>query len=183
MAIRFGITVKALLVANPEVNPNRLMVGQTICIPETTIPQPPVLIPTPLCSLLQPVLTVIPSAVDIPIGSVTVRQVAMSTRAYSIVDSPLPDPPMLGDYNSYIGVLRLITDNPAKPQETITIRLISSTYKNQLVTWAGTIITTYPPIVGDTVEIRPLNSATGVQGTALLRGKIMPVCIQTDIYG
>ena len=174
LATRFGTTVAALLAANPGVDPTRLIVGQAICIPGGTLPQPPALIPTPLCSLLQPIFAALPPTGDIPIGSVTVRQVAMSTRAYTIVASPLPNPATLGNYNSYVGVLSLITDIPTIPRETVNIRLISSTFGNQLVTWAGTTITTYPPIVGDTVEIRPLNSTTGAQGAALLRGNIAP---------
>ncbi len=34
LARRFGLTVRELIDANPDVNPNALIVGQTICIPE-----------------------------------------------------------------------------------------------------------------------------------------------------
>lgn len=174
LARRLGNTVAAIAALNPGVNPDALQIGQRICVPSARLPQPPVLIPTPLCSLLQPVLSAIPQAADIPVGSVTVRQVAMSTRAYTITASPLPDPAVLGNYDSYVGVLSLITDDPATPRATVNIRLISSTFGTQLPTWAGTIITAYPPILGDTVEIRPLNSITGARGAALLRGNIVP---------
>lgn len=174
LATCFGITLQALLAANPGIDPNRLVVGQTVCLPGSALPQPPQLIQTPLCSLLQPVLSVVPPAADIPIGSVTVRQVAMSTRAYTVVASPLPEPSQLGNFNSYVAVLNLITDDPASPRETVTIRLVSSSFGNQLITWAGTSITTYPPIVGDTAEIRPLNNVTGSLGPAILRGDITP---------
>ena len=170
LAGRYGLTVQALRNANPGLDPNRLNAGQTICIPAAPPPQPPALITTPLCSLLQPVLAAIPSSADIPIGSVTVRQVAMSTRAYTLVAAPLPDPPTLGNYNSYIGVLNLITDDPANPRTNILVHLIASTFGNQLPTWAGTVITAYPPIVGDNAEIRPYSNVTGTQGPALLRG-------------
>ncbi|MCR4424661.1 MAG: LysM domain-containing protein [Firmicutes bacterium] len=43
LARRFGTTVEALIAANPGVDPNRLMVGQRICIP--VAPPPPVVCP------------------------------------------------------------------------------------------------------------------------------------------
>ena len=44
LAIRFNTTVAAIITANPGVNPNRLVIGQTICIPGTA--PPPVTCPT-----------------------------------------------------------------------------------------------------------------------------------------
>jgi len=35
---RFGVTVNALIAANPGVDPNRLMIGQRICIPQVAPP-------------------------------------------------------------------------------------------------------------------------------------------------
>ncbi|MGE5604087.1 MAG: LysM peptidoglycan-binding domain-containing protein [Bacteroidota bacterium] len=173
LAVRFGLALQDLLVANPGVDPNRLAVGQTVCIPGGP-PPTPVLIPTPFCSLLQPNFSVLPPDVDIPIGSVIVRQVAMSTRAYTVVAAPLPNPSAFGNYDSYIGVLDLITDNPVEPRMVVNIRLMPASFGNQLTTWAGTTITEPPPIVGDFAEIRPLNSNTGSQGLALLRGGFTP---------
>ncbi len=173
LAARFGVALQDLLAANPGVAPNRLAVGQTICIP-SGVPATPVLIQTPFCSLLQPNFTVLPPDVDIPIGSVIVRQVAMSTRAYTLVAAPLPNPPTFGNYDSYAGVLNLITDNPAEPRMIVNIRLLPVSFGNQLTTWAGTAITTPPPIIGDFAEIRPLNSNTGNQGPALLNGNFTP---------
>ena len=40
LASRFGITVEALVAANPGVDPNALRVGQQICIPPSTTPVP-----------------------------------------------------------------------------------------------------------------------------------------------
>lgn len=42
IAARYRITVDALLRANPGVNPNRLFIGQQICIPAVPVPRPPV---------------------------------------------------------------------------------------------------------------------------------------------
>ena len=173
IATRYGVSLQALLEANPGVDPNRLMVGQVICVPGAA-PLTFTLIPTPFCTLLQPISEAIPPAADIPIGSVTVRQVAMSTRAYTVVASPLPEPGSSGNFNSYEGVLNLITGDPSVPRRVVIVRLIPSTFSNQLTTWSGTVITAEPPIVGDFAEIRPFNSNTGDQGRALLRSDFVP---------
>lgn len=44
LAIRYGTTVDAIIAANPNVNPDMLMIGQRICIPTTT--PPPVTCPS-----------------------------------------------------------------------------------------------------------------------------------------
>lgn len=41
LAQRFGVTLQALVNANPGVDPARLQVGQTICIPTATLPTAP----------------------------------------------------------------------------------------------------------------------------------------------
>ncbi|HEX2952932.1 MAG TPA: LysM domain-containing protein [Bacillota bacterium] len=46
LAIRFNTTVAAIQAANPGVNPNALVVGQTICIPGVPTPPPPTTCPT-----------------------------------------------------------------------------------------------------------------------------------------
>ena len=38
LAIRFNTTVAAIMAANPGVNPDRLMIGQRICIPGAPMP-------------------------------------------------------------------------------------------------------------------------------------------------
>jgi LysM repeat protein len=49
IARTFGISLDALLAANPGVNPNRLYIGQVICVPHST-PTPP---PSHSCPLLR----------------------------------------------------------------------------------------------------------------------------------
>jgi LysM repeat protein len=168
LALGYGVTVQAILDANPGINPSRLAVGQAVCIPGAA--PAPVRIPTPFCSLLRPNFSVLPPDADIPIGSVVGRQVAMSTRAYTIAASPLPDPSRLGNYDTYTGGLSLLTADPARLRTTVTVRLVRSTFGNQLPTWAGTVITTEPPFAGDFAEIRPFNSRAGTQGPVLLSG-------------
>ncbi len=44
---RFGVSVEAIMMANPGIDPNNLQIGQVICIPQT-MPQPePILPPCP----------------------------------------------------------------------------------------------------------------------------------------
>ncbi|MGE5605410.1 MAG: LysM peptidoglycan-binding domain-containing protein [Bacteroidota bacterium] len=172
IAARYGVSLQALLTANPGIDPRSLSVGRIICIPGVE-PQPPAVIPTPFCSLLQPITSALPPTADIPVGAVVARQVAMSTRAYTVVAAPLPDPAAFGNFDSYVGVLSLVTQDFTAPPRLVKVRLLSTTFGNQLPTWAGTIITAEAPVVGDFAEIRPLNSTTGAQGPALLRGNFV----------
>lgn len=50
IARTYGISLDSLLAANPGVNPDRLFIGQVICIPTSTTPQPPT---TDACPLLR----------------------------------------------------------------------------------------------------------------------------------
>src|SRR5690554_4137469 len=49
IARTFGISLDALLAANPGVNPDRLFIGQVICVPTSSVPPSP----TQPCPLLQ----------------------------------------------------------------------------------------------------------------------------------
>ncbi|WFA08341.1 LysM peptidoglycan-binding domain-containing protein [Tissierella sp. Yu-01] len=50
IARTYGISVDALLAANPGVNPDRLFIGQVICVPTGSTPTPP---PSTSCPLLR----------------------------------------------------------------------------------------------------------------------------------
>ncbi len=39
---QFGVSVEEIIMANPGIDPNRLQIGQTICIPRSVTPTPPV---------------------------------------------------------------------------------------------------------------------------------------------
>jgi LysM repeat protein len=171
LAARFGVSVSALIAANPGVDPNRLVVGQTICIPGVPVP-PPTPVTTPCCTLLQPNYSNLPPNGEIPIGVVFVKQQAMSTRLFTFAAADLPTPGDMGNFNSYVGVLNLFQEGNPADRVTVLVRLISSSFGNQPVTWAGATVTTGRPVPGETAEIRPLNIATGVQGTMLLRNDL-----------
>ncbi len=172
VAFRFGISLQALIVANPGVNPNRLAVGQSICIPSVPAPPSPVPVSTPCCGVLQPVFAVLPPGTEIPFGIVGVSAISMSTRWYTFTAIRLPDPAGFGNFDSYIGILNVfVEDNPEQPA-TRAVRLVSSNFGTQQVTWSGTQVTTDKPMPGEYAEIRPYNSATLVRGTAFLRGDL-----------
>ncbi len=78
IATRFGITLQALLSANPQVaDPNRIFPGQVICIPAmvmTPVPPAPVTISpavTPPVTLPAPVMPIAPPAPVFPIMPIT----------------------------------------------------------------------------------------------------------------
>lgn len=169
LAVRFGVSLSALLAANPGVDPSRLTVGQTICIPSSA-PPTPTFISMPCCLLLQPVFSLLPPTADIPIGAVAARQVAMSTRSFTIVASALPTPGEFGNYDAYVAVLTLTSESFTPPPSIHVAHLISSSYGNQRTTWAGETGGVEIPAVGDTADIRPYNSSSGAQGPAFLRG-------------
>lgn len=50
IARTYGISVDALIAANPGVNPDRLFIGQVICVPTGSTPTPP---PSEACPLLR----------------------------------------------------------------------------------------------------------------------------------
>lgn len=165
IAAQYNITLQQLINANPGVDPARLVVGQTICVPTS---KPLVPVSTPCCLVLQAIFPALPPNVEIPAAGVFVRQLAMNTLSYTAVATMLPDPRTLGSFDGYACVLTLYRDPSEQPLTTI-IRLLPSNIGNQTTTWAGTILTSPHPITEDVAEIRPYNSSTGAQGSALLR--------------
>lgn len=172
LASRFGVSLAELLAANPGIDPSRLMVGQTLCIPGTPVTPPPVQVPIPCCTLLQPVFSALPPGAEIPFGMVGVRAVSMSTRWYIFAAITLPDPGELGNFNSYAGILNVFVEGDPGQPATRVVRLVLSAYGGQPATWSGAQITTDRPVAGETAEIRPLNTTTGRRGAAILRNDL-----------
>jgi L,D-transpeptidase ErfK/SrfK len=48
IARKYNTTLAAIISANPSINPNRLYVGQSICVPQQPVPQP---VPAPACPI------------------------------------------------------------------------------------------------------------------------------------
>jgi hypothetical protein len=170
LASRFGVSLAELLAANPGIDPSRLTAGQTICIPGT--PAPPVQVSIPCCTLLQPVFAALPPSGEIPFGMVGIRAVSMSTRWLTFAAITLPAPGDLGNFDSYAGVLNLFEEGDPRHPVTQVVRLLSTGFGDQPVTWAGAIIAIGRPVRGETAEIRPLNTDSGVRGAAILRNDL-----------
>lgn len=173
LASRFGVSVQAIIAANPGVDPNRLVVGQQVCIP--TAPPPAVeRARLPCCATL----TLAPGAPpessgENPIGSLLVRQIAMSTRSLTFSAAGLRDPRAIGNFDAYQGTL-LTTGAPPELPVTLHTAVLGSVVgaAGQPVTWAGSTVIFEIPAVTDTAEIRLINTATGAVSPAVLRGTL-----------
>ncbi len=172
IATRFGVTLQALLAANPGVDPNSLAIGQQICVP--TGGAPVTRISTPCCVVLALASTAPPESTgNNPMGGLLIRQVAMSTRSLTFSAAGLPEPSAIGNYNEYLGTLAATGEPPANAITPRTAVMGAVTgAAGQPVTWAGTAIITELPAVNDIAEIRPFNSATGARGPAIFRAAL-----------
>jgi hypothetical protein len=103
---------------------------------------------------------------------VGVRAVSMSTRWYTFAAITLPDPGELGSFDAFAGVLAVFEEGEPSQPVTRVLRLVLSSFGNQPATWSGATIITERPAAGETAEIRPVNTATGVRGAAILRGDL-----------
>ena len=87
LASRFGTTVQAILAANPGIDPNRLQVGQTICIPVSPV-QPRA------CSFT--LLPQLPGVAPNAGGAVWLRTDATGATQILVSATNLPSPTALG---------------------------------------------------------------------------------------
>lgn len=174
LATRFGVSVPALIAANPGVDPSRLTVGQQICIPGA-VSSPGQRVRTPCCATL----AIAPGAPagamgENPTGVILVRQIAMSTRSLTFSAAGLGAPSRSGNYNAYLGILHATGEPPANLPVTLTAVLGPVTgAAGQPTTWSGSSVTTIVPAVNDLAEIRLFNSAMGVRGPAVLSGTLV----------
>jgi len=173
LASRFGVSLQALLAANPGIDPNRLVVGQRICLPGVAAP-PIQRVSTPCCVTL----SLAPGAPEEasgenPIGALLIRQIAMSTRSLTFSAAGLRDPGIMGNFNVYLGTLAVTGETPTSPTVLRTAVMGSLVgAAGQPVTWAGSTVITELPAVTDVAEIHLYNSATGIRGPAVLRGTL-----------
>lgn len=171
IAQRNNISVDALLRANPGIDPNRLRVGQQICIPAAAGPG----LTLPCSTLLRPVAEAGPAGA---IGAVVISQLlparATAPPSYSItfVASGLPEPSDFGDFDRYLG--QIIMDQPAPDQPPITYGVDLSPARGfeQPVAWAGTRIIPDRPRPGHIAVIRPYNVARGTATNPILRADL-----------
>ncbi len=104
IAQRFGITLAALLAANPGVDPVRLSIGQRICVPAV--------LPRPVICMMALHAQNTPPGQRLPGGVLFDKPGAggNSTVTFTAVD--LPEPSTLGNYDTYIGRVDILTGTP-----------------------------------------------------------------------
>ncbi len=164
IAQNLGVSVQDIINLNPGVDPNRLMVGQQICVPA-----PPDFV-QPCCVPLLPVNADERSRIG---GSVWIREDEFTVTGYPIMFAAtfLPDPEDLGNYNTYIGRISIAQPSP-EPPIVFSVRLVRTIRPTQQATWAGTRIIPDGPSLTDVVEIRPFNSNQDITGPAILRNTL-----------
>jgi len=168
LAQRYGISVQDLINANPGVDPDRLQIGQRICIPIPAPPAEPVL---PCCVYLPPVVSAPPASA----GVVLVREATAGQYAFTYAATGLPEPESLGNFNAYIGSVIMAREEPPRPVVFSAV-LGRTTALDQPVTWSGTRVISERPRVDDTVVIRPINLEQDIQGPILLRNTLFACC-------
>ena len=155
----FRIPLQSLVAANPHIRvPSQIFPGDILCVPG--------LVPFP-CSL------VLERQLDLTTGTEAAALVYLSaqgTLSVSVV-AVLPPPNNFGNFDMYIA--------------TVLIPEIDGGFGNQLFptpedppTYATTI--NFPTVaqltLSSTVEVRPSNSTTGIDGPVLLRGTLQNCC-------
>jgi len=151
IAQRYGITIDAIVNANPGIDPTKLIKNQKIYIP-TKAPE----VPVPCTLLLVPAHS--PGSYKY-IGGVIVKQYSSTAYLYTIVASELPLPNTLGKYDSYLAEIR-IQNRP----HWVLLSYVASKYP----VWTGSIILPFPPGIGDIIVISP--NGDRITGEGILGG-------------
>lgn len=165
LAQRFGVSVAALLAANPQVDPDNLQVGQTVCIPSPPIPGP-----GPLCCVTLSVVADLPPSQLFPGGVALIKPAATAAEAVTVTFAAesLPPPSDLGAFDAYAGQVAIPAPAP-EPPAVFGIILVPVRTDNR-TTWAGTRVVPEEIPAGAAFEIRVINTAIGARGIAVLRG-------------
>ncbi|MGE5528305.1 MAG: LysM peptidoglycan-binding domain-containing protein, partial [Patescibacteria group bacterium] len=165
IAQRFGVSVQALIAANPGVDPNNLQVGQVICV----LVAPPT---RALCCTTLPLVGEIPISQLFPGGVALIKPAATATEAVSVTfaASGLPEPSAFGDFNAYLGQLATPAPGPDEPPGIYGVILARvQEAPGEPVTWAGTRVVPEQIPSNSSLEIRAINTAIGRGGVAILR--------------
>ncbi len=162
IAQRLGVSVDKIKELNPNVDPNNLEVGQTICIP---IPPRPPMVQLPCALSLVRILPEIPTEAG---GSVLLRELAEQIYPVTFAVSGLPNPQELGDFDTYIGSI-VIEEELPDPPLVFSVFLQRTNVNNQIETWAGTKNLREIPAKTDLAIIRPFNTVDDVAGSVLMQ--------------
>lgn len=166
IAQRFGVSVNALIAANPQIpNPNVLIPCDVLCVPGTQVFQ------TPCTAMLDPTMGVITDAR----GSILVRFLATNQRSASVMAVGVPEPGDLGEFNAYEAS---ISFPPPEGGSVVVILSPTPATSPQPRTWAGTL--NFPVGSGWTADtlivVRPVDINTGGIGNAVLTGTLTDCC-------
>jgi len=160
IAQKFRVPLSQILSVNPQIaDPNILYVGQRICIPAAEKSEKG-------CAMALNRHADTTAAFPEITGGVTYIHPAGNDRyAITYAATGLPTPKNIGDFDSYIGTLRM-------GEEKYSAILGRSAPYEQEPTWAGTRIIQVNPFSTpeNTVEIAPFNIKKDIQGEPILEG-------------
>ncbi len=172
IARRYGISTDALIRANPGVDPNRLMIGQRICIPLT--PAPPFSLPC-CVALEQTEGTDLP---DIAGSAAFIRQVGDIGYIISFTATGLPEPSSYGNFDSYIGTIVMVRDTvpdrATGAQRALPFSAILglAPIADQPDTWSGSQVIPEAPSPEDIVQLQPYNTQDRTRGSVLFNNTL-----------
>lgn len=172
LAQRFGTTVSAIIAANPGVDPNRLRIGQRICIPVSVTPEPEFRLPCAV--ILEPV-----NENELNVGAegvVLIRQIGADQYGLTFAATGLPDPTEVGDFDGYIGSISIPQEMPEEPMVFSAFLSASSPFE-QPITWAGTRVIADEPTVDSRVSVRLINLEENTLGPVVLLNDLL-LCIR-----
>ena len=163
LARRFGVTLQALLAANPQADPNNLQIGQIVCIP-----LPPA--PAPVCCVTLRLAAEIPPGQLFPAGATLFKPAATATEAVSVTFAAagLPPPEVLGGFDAYSGRVVFPATVPGEVPPVFGV-ILRSVQTDAVTTWAGTRVIPEPVPSEAMVEIQAVNTATPRGGITVLR--------------
>ena len=163
LARRFGVSLQALLAANPQADPNNLQIGQVVCIPV-----PPA--PSPICCVTLRLAAEIPPSQLFPGGVALFKPAATATEAVSVTFAAagLPPPAVLGDFDAYLGqvVFPAAVPGEAPPVFGVVLRSVQT---DAITTWAGTRVIPEQVPSDAIIEIQAINTAIPRGGVTILR--------------
>mgnify|MGYP006278545459 CR=1 FL=1 len=168
IAQKYSVTLEELLAVNPQIeNPNRISIGEKICIPtEAIVPEKCAVILT-APEYLRPV----PARRG---GVVLVQKLTENSYALTVGATGLPAPESIfdGQFDSYVaGVGIGISTGEGRSYSII---LEESTFSGQQSTWSGTKVIPEDPfaVPGTRISVMPYSKDTGVRTNPLLDGML-----------
>lgn len=153
LARRLGVD-EGLIIANIPVDPARIRPGMALCLPVPVF--------FPCCAVLRPVGAAPATAA----GAALIRQTGNGRQEVSFLAAGLPNPATLGNFNAYEGFVEIAGIGG--------FAQLLSPIPAESGVWAGTVELIRPVLfAGAQLEVRPVNTATGLSGEPVLRGDLL----------